>query len=269
MLTLDENKYPITLERIEKPRLLGWSNILRGKCEISINASNDSEILLLLSIFFIEIKNISSIKKYISQVTIDELYTIKNVNSINAGINKKLFYEWYKKTNLHALEVNNLDTIKKGKWIISSSNFVNFKISEILNDDKKVELKGKLPGRLVPFLELPSNIFKEKDVSKKINRKVIDDNSSSIEDDEDFYLQRELENKEALKDLYGSKNLIDSFPHQKQKIIWMKLYQKCYLDILTYLLEKILFQILSTNKLLPHKKNYDLLGFLLYLIYKD
>ena len=70
LLTLDENKYPITLERIEKPRLLGWSNILRGKCEISIIASNDSEILLLPSILFIEIKNISSIKKYISQVLI-------------------------------------------------------------------------------------------------------------------------------------------------------------------------------------------------------
>ena len=64
LLALDEFNNPITLEKVNEPKLIGWSTIFRGKSDISIISSSKSEILLIPTKFFTSKLQTTSLKDY-------------------------------------------------------------------------------------------------------------------------------------------------------------------------------------------------------------
>ena len=97
-------------------------------------------------------------------------------------------------------------TLNSGKWFVSSANFDNVSIGEIIDSNTKFELRGKLPGRLIPLFDLPIDILENN--KESLNKEVIKTNKN-----DDNLLIKELEEREALEDLYGHHKSINKFPH--------------------------------------------------------
>ena len=163
LLVFDEYQNPITLSKLEIPQLIGWSTVLRGNADISIIASSESEILFIPTMQFISLIHLDCIKKFISRPTLEEIYSLVNLRNsregIPEGINKKNFLNWFNDLNFNVLQIENQQQLNNGDWLISSSNFVNYSMGEIINSNNSFKLEGKLPGRLIPLFDLPSNLF--------------------------------------------------------------------------------------------------------------
>ena len=160
-------------------------------------------------------------------------------------------------------QVDNRQELKEGEWFVSSSNFVNFSIGDIVNPDDNLDLKGKLPGRLIPLFDLPTNLFNEnkKEVESKNETKNLNNN---LEKDDDFLLKKEIEEREALQDLYGKQNYNNKFPHIKgqgeieEKFVVIKMLSR-YFE-LPFRKDTIL-KILEHHEISGNFKNFGLIEF--------
>ncbi len=205
---LDNDNEPFTTRIYEEGDFVGFDHLLRKEKKISIIASTDIEGVLLNAIDFLKLCIDS--KKFLdcfSRCYSQELfYIIQNYKSINLNENSDMLY-WSKKKckkHLNSISIYPGDNYLKknsGKYLVSSDNFKNYQIGDIIENLVKLEIDGNIPGRLIPF---DSDLL-DFDLTNKKNKK---SELNAIKEAN----EKESNDKEALEDLYGSFGNENNFP---------------------------------------------------------
>ena len=202
-ICFDNNKKPFTTKIYEKGDYVGSEHLLRGENSIMVTASTNVEGDLLEANTFLEL-SISNQKflDYFSTVSVQEIFYSIKKDSTFEDLNYKDFKIYINKIKSLTKKTINIypnsenDVVIKGKYIVSSPNLEDYKIGDIIEEPNNLDIKGKLPVRLIPLnFELPD----------KKNLKILDNNFKGN------FLDKRLE-IEALKDIYGTKSDPNTFP---------------------------------------------------------
>ena len=207
-ISFDYNNEPFTTRIYEQGDFVGSEQLLRGESSLMVTASTNVEGFLMNTENFLKLSiNSREFLDFFSTVSTTEVfYSLKkNIQFEELSYEEfKIYISKQKLTKIKTVNVHpNLSSpeIFQGKYLVSSFNLSENKVGEIIENPKKLKVKGKLPARLIPLnFSLPNkkNIRQQKDIS---NNEFID---------------KKLE-IEALEDIYGIKSKQKVFPDCRGK----------------------------------------------------
>ena len=209
-ITKDKEQEPYTTRIYEKGCFVGFDHLLRGEDNVCLICSTDVEGYLLKAENFLEL--VTKSKKFLkifSTISTQEIfYSLRrNIKFQELKFNK--LDEFLKGENeynndaVYLYEKPKRKTPIKGSFILSSGNVEGFKIGDILKNPLNLEIKGKLPARLI---KLTFDINNRDLISSETSAK-------SVTDDQE--LNKNFENHlqiEALEDWYGVKVKNNNYP---------------------------------------------------------
>ena len=215
-ITKNNEQELFTTKIYEEGSFVGFDHLIRGENSICLLSSNDVEGYILKSETFFEL--ITKSKKFLnffSDTSVQEIFYALIRNNKFEELQFKNLEEYfkgktkYKNSAFYLYKNSKRKTPLKGKYILSSGNIEGFKIGDILIDPLNLEIKGKLPARLIKL---------NFDLSDKDLLSSAYDASKDETEDKNFsdpiYEQIKVE---ALEDWYGVKVKDNNYPECKGK----------------------------------------------------
>tara|TARA_Y100001968_G_scaffold231492_1_gene214262 strand:+ start:1738 stop:4662 length:2925 start_codon:yes stop_codon:yes gene_type:complete len=199
---LDGNNEPFTIRIYKEGDFVGFDHLLRQEKSIKIIASTGIEGKLLKAKDFLKLcAESSKFREQFSKCYSQELFYIMRNNNILKLKDTSDLLLWSEKicsknisSNFITKQDNNLSKSQE-KHLVSSDNFTDFQVGDIIEGSVKLQLQGKIPGRLIPIdFELSKNIEESINSTEQFNQ--IDDRNE----------------EEALEDLYGKAQEKNQFP---------------------------------------------------------
>ena len=155
LIGLDEKKDPFTLKKYQEGEVACLESHLRGSFDHYFAASTEvSGKLLPTNTFLDYLNNNMTCFDTLKFIEAWELCLLSNFEGHPLKLKPSESLEWCNKF----LENNDLEIlylppgehkIKKGQWILSSSNIKDIETGKIIAEDSKVEVTGKIPARLI------------------------------------------------------------------------------------------------------------------------
>ena len=215
-ITKNNEQELFTTKIYEEGSFVGFDHLIRGENSICLLSSNDVEGYILKSETFLEL--ITKSKKFLnffSDTSVQEIFYALRRNNKFEELQFKNLEEYfkgkteYKNSAFYLYKNSKRKTPLKGKYILSSGNIEGFKIGDILINPLNLEIKGKLPARLIKL---------NFDLSDKDLLSSAYDASKDETEDKNFsdpiYEQIKVE---ALEDWYGVKVKDNNYPECKGK----------------------------------------------------
>ena len=212
-ITKDKEQEPFTTRIYEKGSFVGFDHILRGEDNICLICSTDVEGYFLKAENFLELVTKSKrFLKIFSTICVQEIFYSLRRNPQFQELKFKKLDEFLKGENEYKNDAVYLyvkpkrKTPLKGSFILSSGNVEGFKIGDVLKNPLNLEIKGKLPARLIKLTFDINDINKKDLLSSKISSKSKTDDQ---EPNKDFENNLQVE---ALEDWYGVKVKNNNYP---------------------------------------------------------
>tara|TARA_Y100001978_G_scaffold199788_1_gene214787 strand:- start:2265 stop:5216 length:2952 start_codon:yes stop_codon:yes gene_type:complete len=215
-ITKNKMQEPFTTKIYREGAFAGCEHLLRGEDNVCFLSSSNVEGYLLKAETFLElITNSKRLLKIFSTISVQEIFyslrrnaefeelEFKDVQKFLKGKNE------YKTKSFYLYNKPKRTTPLKGKYILSSGNVEGVKIGDILTNPSNINVKGKLPARLIKL----TFDLNDKDLIGSSNTELKNENKNQkLSSPIDHQIQ-----VEALEDWYGVKLKNNNFPECKGK----------------------------------------------------
>ena len=215
-ISRNKEQEPFTTKIYDEGCFVGYDHLLRAEDSLCLISSAKVEGYLLKAETFLDlITKSKKILKYFSSITTQEIFYALRRNLEFDDLKFKNLEEYfnsngnYKTTAFYLYKNSRRKTNLKGKFILSSGNVEGLKIGDILINPINLEVKGKLPARLIKVTFDLSDQGIKSACDSTLNKE-INDQKSGDPIDEQIQVQ-------ALEDWYGVKIRNNNYPDCKGK----------------------------------------------------
>jgi len=216
LIAYDQKKEPFSIETYEQGEIAGTQQLTRGCIDQILTASTKAKCQVLPAKLFLKFlldKKINN--KITNKVSSSELFDIAKKSNISDNLSDYDLFSWAKlvcsKEKLKVLNLFENDikpSVPNKNYLVSSSNIKNFATGSSIENLEGLEIKGKLPARLIEMPKIwPPSFNQSKSRDEDQNLHEHNEKNKRIE-----HLQ-----KEALEDWYGRMRDDGSYPHLKGK----------------------------------------------------